>query len=483
MTKVNVNQKQDCKQKNVKEANTMKTSKNTELKTRLQQILYIALPLIIQGLVFQLQSLTDKAFLGHLDTKYVSAAGAAQMPYVATVDSVMAIGMGLIIIVAKLYGAGEHFKIQKYVESTAFYHTLLGVVLFLIWQFGAESILTFFKVDQAIIKYSLQYVRICTVYLIFIGIDCALQGMLQGMGQTKPIMYAGIIKVILNIIISWILIFGKFGCPALNVAGAAIGTLAANLLSFVFILFYCMVLKREQFRLHTFDRGWLNVAPYRQVIALGVPVGLEFLLWHFSNLILIRFINGFSYQDMAIYSLTFGFQCIIFVIFSGTSKATLTLIGQNIGAGHSENADQFFYTTIILNFLIVAAAAALFFSVPGQLLRIFSNDTAMITQAVPYLGMIGVIMFPQSMNVICGNAIRAHDDTRWMLLSQVLGSTLVISISWFMVDRLHMGMMAIYITLFMDETIRGGINFLYYKKRYGNHKSAKIVEMPAGSLQ
>ena len=443
------------------------SSINLNAGSRLRQIFHIAFPLIIQGLVFQLQSLTDKAFLGNLDTRYVSAAGAAQMPYVATVDSMMAVGMGLIIVVSKLYGAGTQEKIAKYVKSTAFYNTLLGLLLLSIWQAGAQTILEFFQIDQEIIGFSIEYVKICSVYLAFIGLDCALLGMLQGMGLTRPIMYAGIIKVGLNILISWVLILGKLGFPALHVTGAAIGTLAANLFSFLFIVTYCMIFKRKQFYLHLMKWEWFCLAPYRKVICLGIPVGLEYLLWNASNLILIRFINGFSYLDMAIYSLTFGFQCIVYVIFEGTSKATLTLIGQNIGAGHKEQADKFFNVTILLNFAIVAMAAVCFFFFPKPLLNIFSNDIQVIERGIPFLGMIGLIMFPQSMNVICGNAIRAHGDTKWMLFSQILGSVLVLSTSWFMVDQMQMGMMAIYITLFLDEAIRGSVNLIYYKKKYG----------------
>ena len=168
---------------------------------RIRTIFQVAFPLIIQGMAFQLQSLTDKAFLGNLDTAYVSAAGAAQRD-----------------------------KIADYVKSMAVYHTMVGILVFAAWFFGAETILRFFQVDSNIMGYSLSYVRVCIFYFLFVGVDSSLQAMLQGMGETRPIMYAGILKVGLNILVSWILIFGKCGFPALYVTGAAIGTLVANII-------------------------------------------------------------------------------------------------------------------------------------------------------------------------------------------------------------------------------------------------------------
>lgn len=82
----------------------------------------------------------------------------------------------------------------------------------------------------------------------------------------------------------------------------------------------------------------------------------------------------------------------------------------------------------------------------------------MISQAAFFLVCIGFIMIPQSVNVICGNAIRANDDTRWMLFSQIFGSVFVISVSYFLIKGLHIHILAIYITLFLDEALRGTIN-------------------------
>lgn len=438
-----------------------------EKAKKFRSIFKIALPLMIQGLVFQLQALTDKAFLGNLDTRYISAAGAAQMPYSATADSLVAINIGLVIIVSRFFGAGEKEKISSYVKSTVFYSSLLAIGICLIWQCKTGVILGLFQIDQEIIGYSIQYVKIVSVYLLFLGADSSLQAMLQGSGETKPIMYAGILKVGLDILLSWILIFGKFGFPALYVSGAAIGTLIANLVSFLYILCYCMILHRKKYHLNIFSKAWVQVKPYKDTIRLGLPVGMEYLLWNASNLILIRFINGFSYRDMAIYTLTFGFQCIVYMIFESTSKATMTLIGQSIGAGRRERVNGYFYTAILINLIIVGTAAVCFSFFPERLLGIFSNDSQVIRYGVPYLMWMGIIMFPQSMNVICGNAIRAHGDTKWMLFSQIFGSVLVISVSWILVEKVHMNMLAIYVTLFADEAIRGGVNFIYYRRKYG----------------
>lgn len=440
---------------------------------KMKRILKIALPLMIQGLVFQMQSLTDKAFLGNIDTHYVSAIGAAQLPLTATMDSLVAISTGLIILVSRLYGADDKKGITKYVKSAIFYNSLISIALFFIWQTQITSILTFFQVSSEIMQYSEQYIRICSSFLLFLGLDSSLQAMLQGIGETRIIMYAGILKVGLNIFISWILIFGHFGFPALYVTGAAIGTLAANLCLMMFLFTYCFIVRRKEFGLYKNARLWFDRHSYGTIFSLGVPTGIEYLLWNGSNLILIRFINGFSYQDMAIYTITFGFQCIIYALFEGSSKAAMTLIGHSLGATDQKSASAFFRNSMILNFAIVLLACIVFCLCPSQLLGIFTKDTQIVTRGIPYLCFMGIIMLPQSMNIICGNGIRAYNDTKWMLYSQIIGSILVVGFSWYFVSIRHMGMMSIYFTIFLDETIRAGVNYVYYMKRYDSGRVRK----------
>ncbi|MBE5851773.1 MAG: MATE family efflux transporter [Lachnospiraceae bacterium] len=430
----------------------------------IKKIIVVAFPLMVQGIVFQLQSLTDKAFLGNLDTKYVAAIGSAQGPLISIADSLIAISMGLTIIVSRLYGAEQFDELKEKVRSSLFYSSLLGMLVFLLWQFGAYPVLAFFQVSSETIGYAATYIRICSWFMLLIGIDSTLQSYLQGIGNTKPIMYAGVMKVIVNIVLSWILIFGKLGFPALYVRGAAIGTLIANVLSTVYLLFYCMVFKKKEYALVVPSREWLDARSYQEILKLGIPCGLEYFLWNFSNLILIRFINGFSYQSMAIYSITFGCQCMVYAVFAATSRGTLVLIGHDIGAGKRKDANKKFYACVMLNALIVSIAAGCFMIMPQSLLGLFSNDAEIIRQGVPYLIFLGIIMFPQSMNTLCGNGIKAKGDSKWMLISQIYGSAIVISVSTVLIKLFHMDMMAVYITLFLDEGFRGFINYRHYRK-------------------
>lgn len=113
-------------------------------------------------------------------------------------------------------------------------------------------------------------------------------------------------------------------------------------------------------------------------------------------------------------------------------------------------------------FFIVIAAIITFILFPTNILGIFTKDTKIIKQTVPFLVFTAFIMLPKSLNVVIGNGIRAQGDTKWMLYSQIIGSLFVITCSCTLIKLFHLNIIAIYITLLLDETIRAGINYWHY---------------------
>lgn len=436
------------------------------IKEKIHRIWLIAFPIVIQGIVFQIQSLTDKAFLGNLNTRYISALGAAQFPFNTTMDTVVALQTGLVIYIAHLIGAGKREEVKNYVTSSVLFSSILSLGLFILWCFFPEPVLQILRVDSQILTESATYIKICAGTFLVLGIDSALQAMLQGIGNTKPIMVCGMVKVVLNIVISYILIFGMFGIPPMHIVGATIGTLIANVSASVLLFFYCVLSQRkEQCKDEKLLQG-ISFVKYKNIIAIGLPTAMEYFLWNASNLVLIAFLNSLSYQATAIYTLTFGIEVICYAVFNGIGKATMTLIGQGVGAADYKIADSYLKIGIILNTALVALTGIVFTLLGKRILHIFTKDTALIEQAAFYLIMTAVIMLPKSLNVILGNSIRAYGDTKWMLYSQILGSIFVITCSVILVKGCQLGVLAIYITLFSDECIRAIVNGLYYKMKY-----------------
>ena len=195
-------------------------------------------------------------------------------------------------------------------QAAFFYFSLLSTGLFLLWFFGADQIFSLFGVSGEVRQYSSAYVRILSVYLIFFGIENAAASILQGVGATRPIMVSGVFRSVCNIFLDWLLIFGKWGFPALGLVGAALATVISNLLG-VGLLFYSLFLRGNlPFRLSAkalFKPGW---GLFQETARVGIPSGLEILLYQSGQLVLVRLLNEIDAMAIGIYTLVTSLQAL-----------------------------------------------------------------------------------------------------------------------------------------------------------------------------
>lgn len=427
-------------------------------------IMSMALPIIIQGLVFQLQSIVDKAFLGKIDTIYLSSIGVAQLPFFTTVDALTAICTGLTIIVAIKFGAGKQKDIHESVNAAIIFNLILSLSLYLIWNAFPDLIFLWMNVDYTLIPYCNDYVRTLSFFLILYGVDISLQATLQGMGKTKPIMYVGLIKVFLNILLAWLFIFGKFGIPAMNVQGAALATAISNIVGTLILIAYFAISKELSPNMKLCKMFQFRWDLYRKITRLGLPTGTEYLLWNISNLVLVSLLNRQGVKVVAVYTVTYAIEIFVYMIFNGIGRSTLTLVGNSIGAGDKEAAKSIMTSSIRYSTLFVLLFCIIFAVFPKPILSIFTNDKELINMSVFYLLMRGITMFPKSLNVVVGNGNRANGDVKWMLYTQVIGSVFVVVAGYTFIYGFKLGALAIYLTLFLDELLRAILNTIRFYK-------------------
>jgi putative MATE family efflux protein len=435
-----------------------------------KDIFVIAVPIIIQGMVFQLQVLINRAFLGNLKAEYLTAIGNATAPYQATLDAATSATMGLTILISRKMGAKDYREVHEHMDTSIFFNTLISILLFLLWFFFSDSIFLLMGVTPDLIGYCDQYVKIIGMYLLLFGPDISIQAALQGMGETKPIMYAGIYKVAMNIFLDWCLIFGNLGFPELELTGAAIASSAANISSALLLILY--VRSSKKLRLTDGPRRSLRPNPkmYREAMRLGLPAGMEIVAWNVGNLFLVRLMNNLDDSAVGMYSLIMVIESITFLVSSGIGRGSLTLIGHKIGANRAEESTKIILQATLYNLGILGVLITLYILFAEPILSLFCVDRALVRASVPYFIIVCISVLPKSLNVEAGSGIRAYGDTKWMLYTQIFGAVFVAVVAYFFVYACGMDIAAIYITLLLDETVRGIINSLYLCKKYSPAK-------------
>lgn len=439
------------------------------IKANTKAILRIALPLILQQLCLQMQVWIDRAMLGHVDSAYFSAVGNTLVPYYAITNIINALCGGTTILIAQSIGAKQFQRMKTFAENSFVGHTAVSVAAFLFFFFFSEPLFRLMGVQEPVLGYSLAYVQVLSFTLLLLGPMGTATAVLQGVGLTRPIMICGVTANLINILLDWVLIFGKFCLPAMGIRGAALATALSNFLTAPFLIAYVLRCERLPMPIRLpkrFDRK-----AYAQVLRVGVPSAAETGLWNVGNTIVVSFLNRLDMMSAGIYTLVFSIETLPVMFYMGFANAGLTLVGQQTGGQNHKQATRTGFSCLRFALIICFVIALILWFFPSQILGIFSSDPSLIEASVPLLRLVAFILFPKAVNEVIGLGIRGRGDTRWMLMTQIFGSVLVVSLAYVLLLEVRMGLIGIFITLFIDELLRGTMNLIHFSRE----KTVKVL--------
>jgi len=339
------------------------------------------------------------------------------------------------------------------------------VLLFLFWTFCSPLVFKLMGVSENVMKPCVTYTRIYAPVYLIIGLWASYSVVFQTSNYTKPLVAYGVLRSVLNIILDYLLIFGNFGFPRMEIAGAALGTTIAEYVGAIYLL-YITISKKDKFFTSPGLKRILSskVKPYFESIKLGIPTACEDLLWNVGNLCIIRILNTINEKAAGIYSMVFTVEILFVVVIGAIGSGTLTLTGEATGAKDLKLYRSVVKTSVKWSFL-VAAFALIFVSIfPRLTLSLFTTDKEVIEMSVIYIILVATNLFGKSGNIIIGNGIRGYGDTKWMLFTQILGTVGVIGLSCLCVFVFKLGMLGVFIAVLCDEAIRALINFIRFLK-------------------
>lgn len=434
----------------------------TNYKQYLRRLLIIAVPIILSNIIGQLQMLIDRIFLGHADDLYMSALSNVTTPMWATMSFCFSLVAGASILISQSVGAGDRENIEEYAGAMIKYNNIIPVLLFLFWLFLSEPVFKIMGVSENLMPMCLSYARFYAPVFLLTGMGGSLSVILQTSNYTQPLVAYGIIRAGLNIVLDYILIFGKLGFPALGIKGAAIGTTIAEYLGAIFISYVILTSKKLGTRPSMRGIKKAKMSTYLTSAKLGINTAFEDFAWNLGNLLLIRILNTINEFAAGIYSIIFGVEVLAVVIVGAIGSGTMTLTSEATGKKDLAQYKGVCICAYALCMIVAALMIILALTIPEQIIALFTKDTSVITTSSIYLLIVGINLFSKSANIIVGNGIRGSGDTRWMLYTQMFGTISIVSVAAFFVYVCKLGITGIFLAVLVDEAVRALINLWKY---------------------
>lgn len=350
-----------------------------------KQLILFALPLLATSLIQQLYNTVDLIFVGQLLGKEAAAAvGASSLLVACMVGFFTGISVGTGVVAAKCFGGERFADLHKTIHTAIGIAIFGGAVLTALGIIFAPIFLRWLNTPEDILALATSYIRIYFLSLISLIIYNFSAGILRALGNSKaPMMYqliGGLSNVAANTIFIWLLDMG--------VQGAAIATVISQSVAMVLAVRHLMNLPGEyQFQ---FRKIHVDLSKAKEILAIGIPSGIQAMVITLSNLILQAYINRLGVNDIAAFTAYFKVELFIYLPIIAFGQAATTFTGQNIGAKKLDRVKRGLKAGILVGLLTTVALSATMLMLSDQAFGLFVPEPEVIAIG----GQIIAVTFP-----------------------------------------------------------------------------------------
>jgi MATE family multidrug resistance protein len=389
------------------------------------RLLRLAVPVIFTSVGNMLMGLVDTMVVGQHSSLALAGVAAGHSIFITAAM----IGVGFLgamdPIVSQAHGAREPKQAlqclatalqQSLIYSLIAMPLLLFIAAHLDWT-GATA-----DVAQA----AEPFLRTLTYGLVPLMLFQALQRYWQGMEIVLPFTLIMVLSNIVNYFCAVAFVQGRWGFPVMGAEGAAWATLIVRLVSLVAAAAYTMWLwKKRPYYRPDFAKltpllKQLNQDMHRRLFRLGLPasmqMGLEVCAFSLTTLLVARL----GAEMLATHQIILNIASFAFMFPLGLSAATATRVGYHMGRRHGPQAMRTSWLGIMIGTLMMASSALILFAIPNQLLRLFTQDTAVIQLGVSIIFLCALFQIFDGIQVVSAGALRGLGDTKTALYTNLL---------------------------------------------------------------
>lgn len=376
-----------------------------------KRVSYVAIPMILQQLITNSVNLVDNIMVGQLGSYAISGVAAANRFFMLGLAAIMGVSNGAAVYLAQFYGGKQYKRVQESFRLSIVAVMLLILPLVFFSILFPDLIIRFFNKDPGLLAPGREYLPIVGVALIPQCLSFSMQSAMRALGDTRRPLQISIVTVLTNVFFNYVLIFGHFGFPRLEVTGAALGTLIARIVELICsILLICNV--KYCFATKVKDLFKIPRILIREVVKRSLPLTINELLYGSAMALLFKLYATRGTDVMAAMTILGTNSDLFFIIFSGMTAATFVVVSQPLGANELDEARANGYCMIKFSALISLFFAGLMFLSSFVVPEFYRVAPEIKSMAAILVRISAAFFLIYTVNVQCFYTMRSGGDTK-----------------------------------------------------------------------
>ncbi|MBF0252469.1 MAG: MATE family efflux transporter [Candidatus Omnitrophica bacterium] len=450
----------------------------------MREMINLAMPIVVSQACYTIMIFTDRLFLSRVGPNMMNATLGGGLSAFMMITFFLGLTSYSTALVAQYLGSGQKNICATVVNQAVIIAVVAAPIIILCKPF---ALFLFDKtgIDNEQLIYQKIYFNILINGSVIVLVRNCFSSFFSGIGRTKTVMIAAATAMSVNICLNYVLIFGKFGVPALGIRGAAYGTVIGSMSALlVFIVSYFSKKNRIEYSM---KKAKLFVWPImKKLLKFGYPPGIEMFLnlLAFNCIVLIFHSKGLATATAS--TIVFNWDLVAFLPLIGLEIAVTSLVGRYMGAGRPEIAERSVSSGLKLGILYSIIILIFFVFFPGLLINVFrpngSQEAFMLAAplAVFMVRMASLYVLVEAMIFIYVGALRGAGDTFWAMCYSVALHWILVPIIFVMMKVYGTTAETGWTTLVIIFMISSVVVYMRYKE--GKWKQLKVIQEPPTTI-
>ena len=367
-----------------------KRTKNIDMTkgNPIKVIILFTLPLLLGNLFQQLYNIADSAIVGkYVGDEAMAAVSSSGSLINLLIGLVQGISVGAGIVIAQYFGAKDKDGMSKAIHTTVLFSFTLGIILSFVGYLLAPTLLRLMNTDEEILPNSILYFHTYFIGVIFTVMYNALSSILRAVGDSRRPLYYLIVAALVNVVLDFLFV----GVFDMKIVGAGVATIISQAVSSI-LTFIQLLITKEDYKIY-FKKLRFSKQQLLQIIAYGIPTGIQNSIVSFANVFILSNINSFGKIQTASYGAYSKIESFATMPSGSFSMALSTYVGQNIGAKDYARTKKGAYEGLLVAMLFTEFLGLLIIIFGRYVVMLFSTTEEVISNALIQIRIIAPFYF------------------------------------------------------------------------------------------
>ena len=370
----------------------------------------LAYPVMLSQLGHITVGVADSLMVGQLGAVPLAASSLANSIFAIVITFGIGISYGITPLVAAADGERDPLKIRYYFKHGLILNIAAGILLFILIS-SLSFTLYHMGQDEEVARQAIPYLGIITFSLVPFMFFQTYRQFAEGLSNTKQAMYVTLVANLVNIVLNYLLIFGKFGFPAMGLIGAGYATLISRILMAILMGLYIGYSK--DFKDYDLKFKWVFEKLYfNRILKIGLPSAIQFMFEVGAFVMAAIMVGWLGAKALAAHQIAINLATISYMTATGISAAATIRVGNQLGRRDIPTLRAAGFTSFIMAAFFMAFCASVFLIGHKFFPTLYIDDTEVIQLAASLIIVVSLFQLSDGIQVVGLGALRGMADVK-----------------------------------------------------------------------